>query len=156
MPKYWDIQTKVVFDLSPSHTLLFNGLYGDNRINLSGDPKEEDELRKNRLDSSSVQTCITDNSLRVALQDAAREGRLFTPDGLHIRFLHQRSTSAKILPCSRGPSREKCFPCPQHPRCSQRWIRVVLRGKFGLFLKPHERHDLSAGVQVLTSRASAE
>ncbi len=41
IPKYWDAQTKVVYDLSPTQKLSLNGLYGDSKIYFEGDPKEE-------------------------------------------------------------------------------------------------------------------
>ncbi|HCV42332.1 MAG TPA: hypothetical protein DGH68_02525, partial [Bacteroidetes bacterium] len=56
VPKYWDTQSKIVYDLSNSQKLMLNFLYGDSRINIEGDPTEEDPERKNIIDSSSVET----------------------------------------------------------------------------------------------------
>lgn len=58
VPKYWDVQSKIVYDLSGSEKLMLNLLYGDSRINIEGDPTEEDPERKNMIDSSSVETVI--------------------------------------------------------------------------------------------------
>lgn len=54
VPKYWDTQSKIVYDLSSTQKLKFNFLYGESKIAIEGDPKEEDESRRNRVDSSSV------------------------------------------------------------------------------------------------------
>ncbi|MDD8018784.1 MAG: hypothetical protein PHP42_10465, partial [Bacteroidota bacterium] len=55
IPKYWDTQFKIVYDLSPSQKLLVNGIYGDDKIFIKGDPKEANDQKKSRFDSSSVQ-----------------------------------------------------------------------------------------------------
>ncbi len=55
IPKYWDTQFKVVYDLSSTQKLLVNGIYGDDKIYLKGDPDELNDQKKNRFDSSSVQ-----------------------------------------------------------------------------------------------------
>ena len=47
IPKYWDTQAKIVYDLSPTQKLSLNGLYGDSRIYIKGDPNQQDESRKN-------------------------------------------------------------------------------------------------------------
>ena len=47
IPKYWDAQTKVVYDFSPTQKLSLNGLYGDSRIYIKGDPNQQDAGRKN-------------------------------------------------------------------------------------------------------------
>ncbi|MBI4810382.1 MAG: carboxypeptidase regulatory-like domain-containing protein, partial [Ignavibacteriales bacterium] len=47
IPKYWDVQSKITYDISSSDKLSFNFIYGDSRINIEGDPKDKDELRKN-------------------------------------------------------------------------------------------------------------
>lgn len=56
IPKYWDAQAKVVYDLSPTHKLTFNGIFGDSRIFIKGDPKEKNERHANQIDSTSLET----------------------------------------------------------------------------------------------------
>lgn len=55
IPKYWDAQMKVVYDLSPTQQLTLNGLYGDSRIYVKGDPKQKDILRADSTVSSSLE-----------------------------------------------------------------------------------------------------
>jgi hypothetical protein len=55
VPKYWDTQAKIVYDLSPTHKLTLNGLYGDSRIYIKGDPKQKDTKRANSINYSSLE-----------------------------------------------------------------------------------------------------
>ncbi len=55
VPKYWDAQTKVVYDLSSTQKLTFNGIFGDSRITIDGDARERDELRAGRVDTSGIE-----------------------------------------------------------------------------------------------------
>ncbi len=55
IPKYWDTQTKFVYDLSPTQKLTFNGIYGDSRIYIKGDPKEKNINHRGDTISSSLQ-----------------------------------------------------------------------------------------------------
>ena len=54
IPKYWDTQTKLVYDLSSTQKLTLNGLYGDSRIYIEGDPKEKDVKRADSINYSSL------------------------------------------------------------------------------------------------------
>ncbi|MBP1656233.1 MAG: TonB-dependent receptor plug [Bacteroidetes bacterium] len=157
VPKYWDMQTKIVYDLSPSHTLIVNGLYGDSRINLSGDPQEEDALRKNILDSSSVQNLYPRiRQLTAGLSLRSLYGKI----GYSMVTLYTSGSTTNIdihedfAVRSRGPAGEVL----SHKVISTRRVfsnngsEAFVGGKFELFLKPHPRHDLAAGMQILTSR----
>lgn len=35
VPRYWSGQTKLIYDLNPTHKLIFNGLLGDDQINIA-------------------------------------------------------------------------------------------------------------------------
>jgi hypothetical protein len=61
IPKYWDAQTKVVYDLSPAQKLILNGIYGDSRIYIKGDPKEANPQRPNSTDYSSLENVDVHN-----------------------------------------------------------------------------------------------
>ncbi len=54
IPKYWDMQTKIVYDLSPNWKLAFNALYGDSRILERGTPSEEIPLKASVTDTTSI------------------------------------------------------------------------------------------------------
>lgn len=56
VPKYWDMQSKIVYDLSPRQKLVFNGIFGDDRILFEGDPKKDSDYLKSVTDSSAINT----------------------------------------------------------------------------------------------------
>lgn len=157
VPKYWDMQAKVVYDLSPSHTLMFSGLYGDSRIDLSGDPEEEDDLRRNVMDSSGVEKLYPrTKQLTAGLTLRTLLGRdgysLFTvytsgtTTDIDVRedfSVRQRGSAGEVL-SHRVLSSRRVF--------SNWGSEAFVGGKVELFLKPHDRHELAAGLQLLTSR----
>ncbi|MBN1397765.1 MAG: TonB-dependent receptor, partial [Bacteroidetes bacterium] len=55
VPKYWDAQTKIVYDISPNHKLSLNGLVGDSKIYIEGDPENEKDYMAGRTHSSSIE-----------------------------------------------------------------------------------------------------
>jgi hypothetical protein len=55
IPKYYDLQTKVTYELSSSQKLIINGLYGDDTIMLEGDPDGKNDQKKNVHDSTGVE-----------------------------------------------------------------------------------------------------
>ncbi len=59
IPKYWDTQAKVVYDLSPTQKLSLNGLYGDSRIYIKGDPNQQDADREN----SNIYTSLENDNV---------------------------------------------------------------------------------------------
>jgi outer membrane receptor protein involved in Fe transport len=61
IPKYWDMQTKLVYDLSPTQKITMNGIYGDSRIYIKGDPKEKNTKFKGDTIFSSLQNIDVHN-----------------------------------------------------------------------------------------------
>ncbi len=55
IPKYYDTQFKVAYDLSSTQKFTASGIYGDDKILIKGDPKEKNEQKAGLTDSSSVQ-----------------------------------------------------------------------------------------------------
>ncbi|MGE5683186.1 MAG: TonB-dependent receptor [Bacillota bacterium] len=51
VPKYWDGQFKIAYDLSSIHKLSFSGIYGNDRIFLEGSSDESDITKAGRIDS---------------------------------------------------------------------------------------------------------
>lgn len=54
VPKYWDTQFKIVYDLSPAHKLSFSGIYGDDKILIRGSENKENAAKAGLTDSSSL------------------------------------------------------------------------------------------------------
>lgn len=51
IPRYWDVQGKVAYNLSGDHKLSFSGIYGNDMIIEEGDPDEENKKLSNITDS---------------------------------------------------------------------------------------------------------
>ncbi len=157
IPKYWDVQSKLTYDFSPSQKLSFNMIYGDSRINIAGDPKEKDELRKNTIDSSSVQTMHP-----VTKQYAAGFNlrSLFGKNGYSVFTVYASGAKTDVdvredfTVRTRGTKGEVL----SHKILNSRNIfsnhsdESFLGAKYEIFYKIHPAHDLSFGAQILTSR----
>ncbi len=55
VPHYYDGQFKVVYDLSDKHKLMCSGIYGNDKINISGEPGITNLLMSNSKDSIAVE-----------------------------------------------------------------------------------------------------
>jgi hypothetical protein len=55
VPEYYDAQFKAVYDFSPVHKLSWSGIYGNDMINIKGEPEDENALLANRTDSIGVE-----------------------------------------------------------------------------------------------------
>jgi hypothetical protein len=157
VPRYWDAQSKIVYDLSPSNKIMVNVLYGDSRINLAGDPKEKDELRRNVIDSSAVEY-LYPVSTQYAVGATLRS--LWGKRGYSTFTLYTNGTSSDVAVRSdferrvRGAEGEVL----DHQVLSSRTVYAnaslesFVGGKFDLSYEIHPRHELSTGFQILTSR----
>lgn len=54
IPKYYDLQSRAVYDLSRVHTLSFSGIYGNDMINILGEPNAVNFLLAGRSDTIDV------------------------------------------------------------------------------------------------------
>ena len=156
IPRYWDAQGKVVYDLSPTQSLILNGLYGDSRITFDGTPDEQDELRAGRSDTSGVERLDP-----ITKQFAA---------GLTLRTLHGKQGFSTLTFFANGVvtdievfndvyrrtydavgnvttydrlNTQKVF----HNRATEQFAAV----KAEWFTQIHPRHELSAGAAAGTS-----
>ncbi len=53
VPQYYDVQCKLVYDLSDKHTLSFSGIYGKDKIKEDNDFEDENTLKAGQIDSVS-------------------------------------------------------------------------------------------------------
>ena len=153
VPKYWDLQSKITYDLASSSGLSLNVLYGDSRINLVGDPQEQDELRKNMIDSSSVQTLYP-----ITKQYAAGLNlrNLFGKNGYSNLTLYASGTKTDVDVQedfdvrARGPGGEVlCFSILNSRSIfSNHSEESFVGAKYEVFCQVHPRHTLSLGLQV--------
>jgi hypothetical protein len=157
IPKYWDAQTKIVYDLSSSQKLSLNVLYGDSRINLQGDPKEADDLRKNTIDSSSVES----------LYPITRQYTV----GMNLRSLWGKNGYSVLTFYSSGTTTDvdvrEDFAVRQRGAAGEVLSSRIINSvntfnnhsvesfvglKYELFYRVHPRHELSVGAQIQTAR----
>ena len=157
VPKYWDLQGKAAYDLSPSQKLTLNILYGDSRINLEGDVAETDGQRRNTVDSSSVQTLYP-----VTKQYAAGVGirTLMGKEGYSVLTLYASGTSSDVdvredlAVRVRGSSGEVLSHRILGTRnvFSNHALEAFLGAKYELFYQVLPAHALSAGAQIQTAQ----
>ena len=157
VPKYWDTQAKIVYDLSASDKLILNVLYGDSRINLAGDPKEADDLRKNAIDTSSVEylyPVTKQHAIGLAWKSLWGKGGYSTltvytngaESNVDVRsdFTRRaRGAEGEVLDYRTLSSRNVY---------NNHSIESFFGAKYELFYQIHPQHELSAGIQIQTSR----
>lgn len=157
IPKYWDVQSKITYDLSSSDKLSFNFIYGDSRINIEGDPKDKDELRKNILDSSSVETLYP-----ITKQYAAGLSwrSLFGKNGYSILTLYSSGTKTDVdvredFAVRQRDANGDVF---SHSILNSRVVfsnhsnESFVGAKYDILYQIHPKHDLSVGAEYLISR----
>jgi outer membrane receptor for ferrienterochelin and colicin len=157
IPKYWDVQSKITYDLSPKHKLIFNMIYGDGRIHIKGNPKEKDELRKNMNDSSSVQ-----NLYPITKQYAAGLSfrNLFGKDGYSVFTIYASGTKTDVdvredfAARTRGSQGEVLSYNILNSRnvFFNHSDESFAGAKYEIFYKIHPSHDISLGGQIQTAR----
>ncbi|MFH1853156.1 MAG: TonB-dependent receptor [Candidatus Neomarinimicrobiota bacterium] len=47
IPRYWSTQSKLIYDLNSSQQLIFNAIYGNDRINIEGEPSPQSRGAEN-------------------------------------------------------------------------------------------------------------
>lgn len=155
IPKYWDTQSKIVYDLSPSNKLMFNILYGESRINIVGDPKEYDGTKRSTADSSSLEYLHPYNSTYAA--------------GVTLRTLYDKQGFSNLTLYTSGSRNEVTVRqdyvrraidavgnVTDHQLLNSRILyretsrESYLALKYELFYQIHPQHGVSAGGQYQT------
>ena len=158
IPKYWDTQAKIVYDLSQTQKLSLNVLYGDSRINFEGDPKEKDELRKNTIDSSSVESL---NPITKQYAVGLSLKSLWGKDGYSVLTLYSSGTSTDVdvqedfAVRARGAEGDVLFSQIINSRkiFHNHAVESFVGLNYELFYQIHPQHELSIGGQIQTARA---
>ena len=157
VPRYWDTQAKIVYDLSERQKLSFNLLYGESRITIEGDMKEADAKRKNSVDSSSVDQAYPFDKQHVAgLNLRSLWGRygfsnltLYTV-GSHYQ-LDEYSDFARRVRGAEGEVLESQVLSRQTIFRSKN-LESFLALKYTMCYQPHPRHEWSVGGQIQTTQ----
>ncbi|MCX6143618.1 MAG: TonB-dependent receptor, partial [Ignavibacteriales bacterium] len=156
IPKYWDAQAKIVYDLTPTQKLAFNGLFGDSRISIEGDPKKTDEQRANKTDSSAVDD-ITTRSRQYAIGLSLKS--LWGKEGYSVLSLYAAGTISKVGVQENFTSQiyGSKGEVLNYTKLNTREIfshdsdEQYVAARYDLFYQVHPQHDLSIGGQVQAS-----
>jgi len=157
VPKYWDTQAKVMYDITGSQKLMLNFLYGDSRINIEGDPRKQDSQRKGIVDSSSIE-----NVFPITKQYAAglTLKSLWGKDAFSLLTVYSSGTQTDVKTREdfarrvRGPNGEVLDYSILNSRdvFSNVATEEFLGLKADVEVQMNPQHNLSAGVQMRTSQ----
>lgn len=157
IPKYWDAQTKIVHDISSTHKLILNGLYGDSRIYIEGDPKEKDTKRAGR---DSIYSSIYDISshyrqyvIGLGLKSLwGKQGysnlTLYAVGSQYVEEVRENFTrqdygyNGEVLNYSILNTRDVF-----KNHSDEQYVAL----KYDIFYQPHPKHQIMLGAQIQTS-----
>jgi hypothetical protein len=156
VPRYWDVQAKTTFDLTPGEKLSLNFLYGESRITVEGDPLEANAEKAGRTDSSAVERVYPFNKQLVAgltwqslwSNKGFSTLTLYTANSEYDADVYEDftartfGTSGEVLEY-RVLNTSKVF--------FNRSQEAYVAAKWEVYLQMLERHELWAGVQVQTA-----
>jgi len=156
IPKYWDAQTKIVYDLSPTQKLSLNGLYGDSKIYIEGDPKKENKSLAGITDSSGIQF-IDSHSKQYVFGVNLKS--LWGKDGYSVLSLYTNGTQNNegvredFIKHTYGLNGEVVYDTTLNSRnvFNQHSDAAVYALKYDVFYRVHPKHELMIGGQVQTT-----
>jgi hypothetical protein len=156
VPKYWDTQAKVVYDLSPTQKLTLNGIFGDSRIYIKGDPKEKNVQRANQIDSSSIED-VDVHTLQYVLGMNLKS--LWGKEGYSILSIYTVGNQYNV-DVAQSFTRRVYGPEGEVLHYDKLNTRNVFNThndeafyalKYDVFYQIHPQHDLMAGAQIQTT-----
>jgi hypothetical protein len=156
VPRYWDVQGKLSFDLTASEKLTLNFLYGESRITVEGDPKESDPDKSTTVDSSAVERAYPFNKQLVAgLTWQSLWGEkgfstltLYTANSVYDADVYEDfgrkvyGSSGEVLDYTVLNTSRVFFNRSQEAYAAAKWE---------VFLQAHPRHEIWAGAQIQTA-----
>jgi hypothetical protein len=156
IPKYWDAQTKIVYDLSPTQKLSLNGLYGDSKIYIEGDPKDEKTYLAGKTDSSGIQFYDTHSKQYVL---GLNLKSLWGKDGYSVLSLYTNGTQNNdaaredFIEHTYGSKGEVVNYKTLNSRnvFNEHSDAAVYALKYDIFYRVHPRHELTMGGQIQTT-----
>lgn len=156
VPKYYDLQTKITYEFSPTQKLIINGIYGDDKIIINGTPDEMNEQKRNVHDSTGVENVdvvtrqfAVGATLRTLF--GAEGYSLFTLYGLgnnYDVFVTEDFTDRLYDGAGKVLSYKKLLSTPVFTNQSQ---ERLLGAKYDILYHLNEMNELMIGGQVLTT-----
>jgi outer membrane receptor for ferrienterochelin and colicin len=156
VPKYYDLQTKITYEFSPTQKLIINGIYGDDKIIINGTPDETNDQKRNVHDSTGVENVdvvtrqfAVGATLRTLF--GAEGYSLFTVYGLgnnYDVFVTEDFTDRLYDGAGKVLSYKKLLSSPVFTNQSQ---ERLLGAKYDLLYHLNDQNELMIGGQVLTT-----
>jgi hypothetical protein len=156
IPKYWDTQAKVVYDLSPNHKLTLNGLFGDSKIYIEGDPKEEKPYLAGQTYASGIEF-VDVHSKQYVLGMNLKS--LWGKEGYSVLSLYTNGTQDNTdvredyIEHTYGPKGEVLSYRTLNSRdeFNDHSDAAVYSLKYDVFYRIHPKHELMIGGQIQTT-----
>lgn len=156
IPKYYDLQTKVTYELSPYQKLIINGLYGDDKIIIEGEPEETNDQKVNIHDSTGIEN-VDVVTRQFAVGVTLRS--LFGADGYSLLslyalgnnydvFVTEDFTERKYDNTGKVTFHKTLFKNPLYTNKAQERLMGV---KYDLLYHVNTIHEMMIGGQVLTT-----
>ncbi len=157
IPKYWDTQAKVVYDLTPRQILIWNGIYGNDRIEIAGDPKEKSDRYRNTTDSSSVvNVSFRSQQYATGITLKSLWGRkgytTFTLSGIGNMYDIASINDFTARHFDNSGNVTDHTVLNRYPLFREVSDQSFVAAKFDWYWQPIAGHELSAGTQVQLSR----
>jgi outer membrane receptor protein involved in Fe transport len=156
IPKYWDAQGKAVYDLSSSQQLIFSGIYGDDRIGEKGKPTKKDLSMAGRTDSSAIGSfdfASKQYALGLSLKSlwGAKGYSVLTVSGIGNQYRINSSDDYIIRTYDKTGEVSNYRIMNSRETFRMEATEVLAGVKYEFFYQPHTAHEISAGVNYLTT-----
>jgi hypothetical protein len=156
IPKYYDTQFKVAYDLSPTQKFMASGIYGDDKILIKGDPKEKNEQKAGITDSSSVQN-VDVHTNQYAIGASLKS--LWGTEGFSVFTVYSfgNKYNVKVSDDFTRRSYDKAGKVTNHTLLNSQGVfdentyESVLSARYDVVYRLFQNHELSAGVQYQTT-----
>lgn len=157
IPKYWDAQVKVVYDLSSTQKLLLSGIYGNDKIFMSGTLKEtnlqkagiSDSVGVSNIDFKSQQYAygLSLKSLwgtkGFSVLTLSALGNIYDASGRSDYTFRRYDAGGNLVQSNIIDSRQTF---------QNKSTEAILGLKYEMVYQLHPRHELSFGAQYQTVR----
>jgi hypothetical protein len=157
IPKYYDIQGKATYDLSPTQKLTLTGIFGNDRIMFEGKPDEKNDQKRFVKDSTGVEN-VSDHSQQFAVGATLRT--LYGADGYSLLSVYMHGNTYDVSVNNDFTYREydgegrvteyrKLLSQPAYTNQSTERLVGV---KYDMLYHLFPGHEVSFGGRVLTTQ----
>ncbi len=156
IPRYWDAQAKVVYDLSPSQQLIFSGIFGEDKIGETGKPKVTDKSKAGTVDSTALESFDFGSkefafgvSLKSLWSTKGYSVLTFSGIGNMYRVSASQDYAVRSFDMNGEVTDYRILNSRQTFHMNANEIFGGL--KYEIYVQPHPAHEISAGAQFLTT-----